>query len=317
MVLYLVASLFTFFLVYLFIPVTKRLALQFGVVDQPNARKIHKRPIPLSGGLAIYLGTVLSLFIFFETTPLHYVLSWGGLILLVIGFIDDWYKAKGQDFPAWAKLIGQIASAILAYLIGIRFFGIGQFWTGHDFYIFPEWVAFLSTVIWIVTFVNMINFLDGMDGLAGGITAISSITLFTIAILRQQVEVAALAVILMGACLAFLRHNFYPASIFLGDAGSMFLGYAIGVTSLYGAMKSATVVTLLVTILAFGVPFFDTVQVIVTRLLSGIPIYKPDKRHVHHRLLSSGLTQTQTVLVIYAIGIGFSILSVIILLFSG
>lgn len=315
MSLYLVVSLFTFLVVYLLIPVTKRLAIRFGMVDRPNGRKIHQRPIPLSGGLAIYIGTMIALFLFFDKSPLHFALSWGGFILIVIGTIDDWYKSNGKDFPAWAKLIGQLGSASLVYAIGIRFFGVGAFWTGHDLFVFPDWLAFLSTIVWIVAFVNMINFLDGMDGLAGGITVISALTLFMIAILRQQADVAALAVILIGSCLAFLRHNFHPASIFLGDAGSMFLGYAIGVASLHGAMKSATAATLFVTFLAFGVPILDTVQVILARLRAGIPIYQADKRHVHHRLLSAGLTQTQTVLLIYAIGIVFSLLSLAFLLF--
>lgn len=317
MVFYLVVCLFTFFVVYLLTPVTKRWALRWGMVDQPNARKIHRSPIPLSGGIAIYIGTVFTLFLFFKLTPLHFVLAWGGLILLLLGIVDDWYKAKGKDFPAWPKLIGQIGSAVLAYLLGIRIFGLGAFWTGDEFLVFPQWVALIATVIWIVAFINMINFLDGMDGLAGGITAISSLTLFTIAIFRQQLDVAILAVILIGASLAFLKHNFHPASIFLGDAGSMYLGYAIGVTSLYGTMKSATVVTVIITILALGVPVFDTIQVILTRLKAGTPIYKADRRHVHHRLLSTGLTQRQTVLVIYAMGVGFSILSLLLLILSG
>lgn len=317
MVFYLVVCLFTFFIVYLLIPVTKRMALQLGVVDRPNARKIHRAPIPLSGGLAIYIGSILTLFLFFETTSLHFVLAWGGFVLLTLGLIDDWYKSKGRDFPAWPKLIGQIGSAVFAYMLGIRFFGIGEFWTGGGLYIFPAWLSLLATIFWIVGFINMINFLDGMDGLAGGITAISSITLFTISLLRYQQDVALLAVILIGASLAFLKHNFHPASVFLGDAGSMFLGYAIGITSLHGAMKSATLATVIVFILALGVPVFDTIQVILTRLKAGSPIYKADRRHVHHRLLSNGLTQKQAVIVIYAMGIGFSILSLLLFLYIG
>jgi UDP-GlcNAc:undecaprenyl-phosphate/decaprenyl-phosphate GlcNAc-1-phosphate transferase len=316
MVVYLVGCLFAFFVVYLLIPVTKRLALQLGVVDRPNARKIHQTPIPLSGGLAIYVGSILTLFLFFAATPLHYVLAGGGLFLLLVGFVDDWYKSQGKDFPAWPKLLGQIASAFLAYFMGIEFFGISRFWDGDGLIIFPEWVAMLMTIIWIVGFINMINFLDGMDGLAGGITTISSFTLFSIAILKQQFDVASLAVIMIGASLAFLRHNFHPASIFLGDAGSMYLGYVIGVTSLYGTMKSATLATLAITLLALGVPVFDTVQVILARIKEGSPIYKPDKRHVHHRLLRTGLTQRQAVMVIYAIGIGFSVLSILLLIYS-
>ncbi len=317
MAFYLVVCLFTFFIVYLLIPVTKKIAVVLGVVDQPNARKIHRAPVPLSGGLAIYLGSIVTLFLFFEITALHFVLAWGGFLLLAIGLVDDWYKSQGKDFPAWPKLLGQIGSAVFAYFLGIRFFGLGEFWTGGEFYLFPDWLALVATVFWIVGFINMINFLDGMDGLAGGITAISSVTLFTISILRLQQDVAVLAVILIGASLAFLKHNFHPATVFLGDAGSMFLGYAIGVTSLYGAMKSATLVTFVIIILALGVPVFDTIQVIITRLKAGSPIYQADRRHVHHRLLSNGLTQKQAVIVIYAMGIGFSILSLLLFLYIG
>ncbi|HJV47415.1 MAG TPA: MraY family glycosyltransferase [Bacillota bacterium] len=316
MVVYLVVCLFAFFIVYLLIPVTKRWATQFGVVDQPNSRKIHQTPIPLSGGLAIYIGSISTLFLFFPSTPLNDVLAWGGLLLLLIGLVDDWFKSKGKDFPAWPKLLGQIGSAIFAYAMGIQFFGISRFWDGRGLMIFPDWIAVLMTIVWIVGFINMINFLDGMDGLAGGITTISSLTLFFIAILKHQFDVASLAVIMIGASLAFLRHNFHPASIFLGDAGSMFLGYVIGVTSLYGTMKSATLLTLTITILALGVPVFDTIQVIFMRIKEGSPIYKPDRRHVHHRLMSTGLSQRQAVMVIYAIGIGFSVLSILLLIYS-
>jgi UDP-GlcNAc:undecaprenyl-phosphate/decaprenyl-phosphate GlcNAc-1-phosphate transferase len=315
MTFYLIVGLFTFFIVYLLIPVTKHWATKLGVVDRPNARKIHRKPIPLSGGLAIYLGSVCTLFIFFDVGPLHYVVTWGGLALLFIGFIDDWYKSKGQDFPPWPKLLIQIATAGFAYLLGIRFFGISNFMDYGALIFFPQWLAVLATVFWIVGFINMINFLDGMDGLAGGITTISSLTLFLISILKAQYDVAVLAVIVIGASLAFLRHNFHPASIFLGDAGSMFLGYVIGVTSLYGTMKSATVVTLLITLLALGVPIFDTLQVIIARIKVGSPIYKPDRRHVHHRLLKIGLSQRQVVIIIYAIGLGFSLLSILLLIY--
>jgi UDP-GlcNAc:undecaprenyl-phosphate GlcNAc-1-phosphate transferase len=317
MTVYLTVCLFSFFMVYLLIPLTKRLAIRYGVVDQPNQRKIHRNPIPLSGGLAIYFGTIVTLFLFFQTTSLHFVIAWGGLFLVGIGLIDDWFKSKGKEFPAWPKLIVQIAAAVFAYIFGIQFFGLGNFWTGQGIIYFPPWLAVFMTIIWIVGFINMINFLDGMDGLAGGITIISSLTLFLIAIMRSQFDVAILSIIIIGASLAFLRHNFHPASVFLGDAGSMFLGYIIGVTSLYGTMKGATFITFVVTILALGVPVFDTIQVIITRLKEGTPIYKPDKRHVHHRLLNNGLSQKQAVMVIYAMGIGFSVLSILLLLLVG
>jgi UDP-GlcNAc:undecaprenyl-phosphate GlcNAc-1-phosphate transferase len=170
----------------------------------------------------------------------------------------------------------------------------------------------LATVLWIVGLINMVNFLDGMDGLAAGVTTFSAIALFFIAYVKGQGVTAQIAVTLVGAALAFLRFNFYPAELFMGDAGSMFLGFALAIVSLEGAMKGATLISLAVTVLALGLPVMDTLQVMISRLLAGKPMYQADRRHVHHRLLSKGLSVKQTVFVLYCISLLFSVVSLLL-----
>jgi UDP-GlcNAc:undecaprenyl-phosphate GlcNAc-1-phosphate transferase len=173
----------------------------------------------------------------------------------------------------------------------------------------------MATIIWIVAIINMMNFLDGLDGLAGGISAISGGTLFLLAILRGQADIGMLAIILVGACLGFLRFNFYPAKVFMGDSGSQVLGFILAMISLVGTLKSTTVATLVITVLALGVPIIDTMQVFITRILRGQPIYQPDRSHVHHRLLRGGLKDWQAVGVLYLVGILFSLLSLLLFIY--
>ncbi|MCF6093977.1 undecaprenyl/decaprenyl-phosphate alpha-N-acetylglucosaminyl 1-phosphate transferase [Microaerobacter geothermalis] len=308
---YLLSFLFSFFIVYLLIPVTRTVALAWGLVDVPNSRKQHQHPIPLSGGLAIYLGLAISMMIWVPKTALSWVIWIGGGFLVLLGVLDDWFKSRGQEWgPVW-KLLGQISVAIFSFMMGVGFWGM-QTYTMMDvqYILFPQWVSLLATILWVVALTNMINFLDGLDGLAAGITSISALSLFFISVVKGQTISGLLSVILIGSSLAFLRHNFFPAQVFMGDAGSMLLGFLLAVISLDGAMKGATLFSLLITILVFGVPIFDTIQVFWSRLKAGRPIYFPDRSHVHHRLLGIGLSQKQTVLVLYTLGIGFSLLSI-------
>lgn len=240
------------------------------------------------------------------------VLAAGGAMLVAIGWVDDTYKARRKDFPALPKLIVQLSVAIMTFLMDIRFRGVNILWFGEEgtYLSFPIIVSLLMTVLWIVGLINMVNFLDGVDGLAAGATVISAVTLFFLSMLKGQDLTALLAVALAGASLAFLRFNFYPAKIFMGDAGSMFLGFALGVISLEGTMKGATLISLIVTVLAVGLPVIDTVQVLISRLLAGSPMYQADRRHVHHRLMSRGLSTKQTVMVLYLVSLLFSVLAV-------
>lgn len=240
------------------------------------------------------------------------VLALGGAALMAIGWADDAWKARQKDFPALPKVWVQFLVATMVFFCDIRFRGVSLSWLGGDegaFVTFPVWISFLATVIWIVGLINMVNFLDGVDGLAAGATVFSAVTLFFLAMVKGQDLTALLAVALTGAALAFLRFNFYPAKIFMGDAGSMFLGFALAIISLEGTMKGATLISLVVTVLALGLPVMDTVQVMISRLIAGSPMYQADRRHVHHRLMSHGLTAKQTVVVLYVVSFLFSALS--------
>ncbi|MBO8171719.1 MAG: undecaprenyl/decaprenyl-phosphate alpha-N-acetylglucosaminyl 1-phosphate transferase [Bacillaceae bacterium] len=309
----------SFILVYLLIPVFRRGAVYVGMVDHPGGRKMHEKPVPLSGGVAIFAGIMLVLWGWTDESSLIYVLATGGIPLVLAGIIDDWFKSKGKDFPALIKLLVQLSSGLVVYLGGVRLEGISNFLGLNrfpaEFIPFPGWLSLLTTILWITAMINMINFLDGVDGLAGGVTVISGMTLFLVAFVRGQTEVAVLSAVVVGGSLAFLRYNFYPATVFLGDAGSMFLGYILGFISLYGAVKSATLFTIGITVLALGVPVLDTMQVLITRFRQGVPVYRPDRQHMHHRLLKRGLNPKQTVYVLYLASLFFSILSLLLVLF--
>lgn len=314
---YLVPCLAAFFLVYLLMPVAKRLAWKTKLLDIPIGRKGHERPMPLSGGLGMYAGTAIILIIFAGVQKLVALLVIGGAMLIGIGVIDDRFKAQRREFPVLPKLAVQLLVATGAFVMDIRFRGVSLSWLGGeagDYYAFAPWVSYFATVLWIVGLINMVNFLDGVDGLAGGVTTFSAIALFFIAYVKDQGLTALIAVVLVGATLAFLRFNFYPAQLFMGDAGSTFLGFALAIISLEGAMKGATLISFVVTVLALGLPVMDTLQVMISRLLSGSPMYQADRRHVHHRLMSLGLSARQTVVVLYIVSFLFSIFSMLLFL---
>jgi UDP-GlcNAc:undecaprenyl-phosphate GlcNAc-1-phosphate transferase len=304
-----------FFLVWLLMPAARAIAWKTKLLDIPQGRKGHTRPMPLSGGLAMFVGVAVVTIFFAGLQKLVAVLIIGSLLLMAVGWADDAYKARRKEFPALPKLLVQVLVGLLAFVCDIRFRGISFPWLGGDtgdYYLFPVWLSCLATVIWITGLINMVNFLDGVDGLASGATVFSAITLFFLAYVKGQGLTALIAVVLAGAALAFLRFNFFPAQMFMGDMGSMFLGYALALISLEGAMKGATLITLVVTVLALGLPVVDTVQVMISRALAGSPMYQADRRHVHHRLMSLGLSAKQTVVVLYVVSFIFSALSLLL-----
>lgn len=265
--------------------------------------------MPLSGGIAMFLGIMLVIVLFAGWQPLVLVLLIGGAALIGIGVVDDWFKAKRKEFPVLPKLLVQLLVAVFAFFFDIRFRSIGLSWFGGDtdkLLLLPTWLSFLLTLFWILGLVNMVNFLDGVDGLAGGVTVFSAMTLFFVAFVTGQELTALIAVVLAGGSLAFLRFNFFPAQLYMGDAGSTFLGYTLAIVSLEGTMKGATLISLVVTILALGLPLMDTTQVMISRLLAGSPMYQADRRHMHHRLMSKGLSARQTVFILYLISFLFS-----------
>ncbi len=266
----------------------------------------------------MFIGVVLVTLAFADGQPLVTALVVGGMLLVGVGSFDDWFKAQRREFPVSPKLIVQLLVAVIAYALQIRFGAISLSWFGWDsgeMYVFPQWLSFIATVVWIVGLINMVNFLDGADGLAGGVTVFSATTLFFIALVKGQETTAMIAIVLVGATLAFLRFNFFPAQMFMGDAGATFLGFALAIISLEGAMKGATLISLVVTVLALGLPVMDTVQVFVSRMLAGTALYQADRRHMHHRLMSRGLSPKQTVIVLYVVSFLFSAVSLLLFLY--
>lgn len=311
-----VAAVLSFVIVYAAVPLVKRFAERFGYVDKPNPRKIHAKPVPLLGGAAIYAGTTIAMLLFGRDPELGTSVAIGGLLIVIIGLLDDTAKSKGYDFPVWPRVIVYISAACVPVLLDIRIIGVTSPGPG-DMIIFPNWLSVLTTVIWIFALTNMINFIDGVDGLAAGVAMISSLTLFVTAMWQGQTNTAVLSLILFGACAAFLTYNFYPARIFMGDAGAAFLGYALAVIAVHGAFKSATLITTFIPLLALGVPILDTAIVMTRRLFEGKGLHKADKLHTHHVLMRWGLTQIQTVSFLYLLAVVFSLLSIVLLLAWG
>lgn len=292
----------------LLVPPVKKLAIKLDAVDYPSERRVNKKPIPRFGGVAMFGGLVLGLialgigvFVLGWHYPFRSIVSrdlWypgialGIILVFLVGVADDIFDLK----PA-QKLIGQIAAAAIIAASGLLIsnihnpFGLGFIEFG--------WVAYPLTIFYLVAFSNIINLIDGLDGLASGITAISAITMFAFAVMTLRVDAAFFCAILIGVCLGFLRYNFNPASVFMGDSGALTLGLSLGVVSLFATTKSALFVSLLVPILTAGVPIIDTAAAIIRRLRGHQPIQQADRGHIHHRLLSEGYSQRKTVLIMW------------------
>lgn len=264
--------------------------------DLPDGeRKIHERPVPRLGGIAVCGAFFLSLFLWsssssFSFSPL-FVLGMG--VIFATGLLDDLYP-----LPPWGKLAGQCFGALLLLSGGvvIRFFTLP--WN-HVVYL--GWLGYPLTMLWIVGISNALNLIDGLDGLSGGVGAIAALTLGVIAWQEGRLEPALLSLLLVGSVLGFLRYNFPPAKIFLGDGGALFLGGMLAVISVQGALKSAAAFTLALPSLILGVPIFDTFFAIVRRKKNRLPISSPDRGHLHHRLLERGYSKREVAIIFYAL----------------
>jgi UDP-N-acetylmuramyl pentapeptide phosphotransferase/UDP-N-acetylglucosamine-1-phosphate transferase len=316
-VLYILAFLISFAVVYFLIPPLARLAFRLDFVDKPREgveRKLHREPIPLTASYAIYLGFASAWLLMagwngYETLA---VLA-GGALLLVIGTVDDWYKSHGRDFPPLPKALVQMAAAVVVYLSGIQFTGFYNP-LGEQYVLLPEWMQFVLTILWIFGVTTVINFSDGMDGLAGALTAISAGTLFIVALVKGQDQSAMMAIILLAAAIAYLKYNKPPAKIFMGDAGATFLGFILSVIALDGVFKQATLLSLFIPILALGVPIFDNLFVVFKRLMQGKPIYQADASQVHYRLLRAGYNNRQALVLLSLVSLCLGLSSIILLL---
>lgn len=290
-------------------PLARKLAIRLDAIDYPSARRVNMLPIPRMGGVAIFGGILAALavagfgvyafgwvdpFIDYNGIEVNY---WGVLLgtvlIFLVGAVDD-----VVDLNPKAKMLGQIVAACVVAGSGLLFSSIhNPFGEG---YIEFGWVAYPLTVFYLVAFANVINLIDGLDGLAAGITGISAITILLFAVLTGRFDAALFSVILVGVCAGFLKSNFFPASIFMGDSGALLLGFSLGVISLFAVARSALFVSLLVPILAAGVPILDTFFAIVRRKREHRPIDEADKGHIHHRLMRAGFSQRATVLIMWA-----------------
>lgn len=287
------------------VPLVKLLAVRLGAVDKPNARKVHATTTPRMGGLAIYAAFWIVIFLVLPIERMLIGFFIGATFLIFVGIVDDI-----TDMPAKLKLLGQIIAAGMVTYSGARIdFVTGFFGTSQ---MDLRWLAAPVTVIWIVGVINAVNLIDGLDGLAAGISGIAATTMGIVSIQHNDWTTALLCFTLLGTCLGFLLYNFNPASIFMGDTGSMFLGYVLAVLSVMGASKGITFVSVFTPILILGIPLFDTLFAILRRMLNNKPIFEADKAHLHHCLLKRGFSHRNTVLLIYAVSIALSVCALII-----
>ncbi len=304
MQIYIVAFIIAVAVAYFATPHVKELAIKAGAMDTPDERKVHREPVPRMGGLAIYFGVVAAVFISMKINHQILGIFLGGSIMLAVGIIDDI-----KQLSAKAKLAGQILAAMALIVFDVRIE-----WLTNPFgpMIYLDYLSIPVTILWIVAVTNTVNLIDGLDGLAAGVSSIASITILFVALQQNLWMVALLTAAIAGSALGFLFHNFNPAKIFMGDTGSLFLGYMLAAVSIMGAVKGAATIALFVPIVALGLPIMDTAFAIIRRYHHGVPIFRPDKGHLHHRLLAMGLSQKQVVLSMYVVS-GLLGLSAIIL----
>ncbi|HOA98083.1 MAG TPA: MraY family glycosyltransferase [Acetivibrio saccincola] len=287
-------------------PAVRKLAFKIGAVDIPkDTRRMHNKPIARLGGMAIFLGFVVSLMFGVVSTflgasgilPDRELLGLliGALIIVGIGIVDD-IKQLGARF----KLVFQIIAALcVVFISNTRITNLTNPFASEGVSQLNDITSYVITVLWIIGITNAINLIDGLDGLAAGVSSISYLSLFFISILNGEFSDATIIAILAGATLGFLPYNFNPAKIFMGDTGSTFLGFTLAVVSIQGMIKTYAAFSIAIPLLVLGLPLFDTISTIIRRILKRKPIMQPDREHLHHRLIDMGLSQKQSVGVMY------------------
>ncbi|ELC8441515.1 MraY family glycosyltransferase [Clostridium sp. LIBA-8841] len=316
MIKYLIVMLIPFIIVYLLMPKFIDFAKEKGFVDKPTGRKKHDKLTPLIGGVVMYIGFFATyLFGIDSTRQLSetFTIFIASTLVIIIGVIDDYYKGKGKEFPIYPRVIIQILAATMVFKAGIVFRGISNPFTG-EFVQFSTWAQYILTITWIFGVTTVINWSDGMDGLAGSISIISAMTMFVVALAKGQFNSAYMSITLVGSILAFLRYNRHPARVFMGDSGANFLGFILAIIALEGAFKQATVLSILVPVLALGVPIFDNIFVIFRRFQSGKPVYEADRSQIHYRLQEKGMTVKQIVSYICILSGCLSLVSLLIVM---
>lgn len=301
--LYLSAFSIAFIIALVGTPLAKKFSYKVKAVDYPRSRGLNKEPMPRLGGLAIFLGFIITIFIFsFFVKDFHskqfYGFLLGGIIIVILGIFDDIY-----ELGAKSKFFIQLLVAFIVVSSGTRI----------DVIMWPFWQylkAFspLITMVWIIGLINAVNLIDGVDGLAAGVSSIASLCLMVLCIISGSQTAVLLTAILAGSCLGFLPRNFSPAEIYMGDTGATFLGYVLAVTSCIGVYKSYAILSIIISILAFALPILDTLFAMIRRALNKKPLMSADRGHLHHRLIDAGYSHKQAVIILY----GLSLLSAII-----
>lgn len=285
-------AIIAFVVVVLLTPAVGGMARLLGAVDRPDARRLNRRPIPRLGGLAIFLGILVPALAFLDLSDESRGVLLGAAVATVVGAVDDF---RGLSPPT--KLAGQFVAASIPPMFGV--------WIDHFTFPLlgvvdlPAWVGVPLSMVFIVAVMNMVNFLDGLDGLAAGVCAIAGSTYAILALSLGKADPAILSAIVAGACLGFLRHNFFPARIFMGDSGALCLGFILASVSIQGLLKTASTVVLLLPLLILAVPIIDTSFVVARRLKHNRPIYAADRSHLHHRFLNIGFSQRRAAVMMW------------------
>lgn len=293
----------TMFIALIVTPGIMKLSLKIDATDKPNHRKVHTDPVPTLGGLAIFISFLIGLIILQPENSYHLSIVVGAFIIILLGFFDDLYNLSPK-----IKLFVQILAAVLVVYWGglqVEFINL-PFGGKIEFGILSS----IVTILWIVGVTNAINLIDGLDGLAAGISAIALLTIAGMAMIMGDVYVAIIALILFFSTVGFLRYNFFPAKIFMGDTGALFLGYMISVLSLLG-FKNITFISFLTPIFILAVPISDTLIAMVRRYINNQPITSADSSHLHHRLLKIGLSHKQAVIYLYVLSGLFSLAAIL------
>lgn len=300
---FLVPVITTFIIALIMTPLVKKLAIRIGAIDKPNERKVHKKLMPRMGGLAIYTSFLIGVALFPPDMIDIWPIILGASLIIVMGIADDIVTLSAR-----VKFLGQIVAALIPVLAGIQ---IEYITIPNGEIIEFGYLAIPITLFWIVAITNAINLIDGLDGLAAGVSSIALISMSTLALSLGNLEATFIGILLIGSTLGFLIHNFYPAKIFMGDTGSLFLGYMISITAILGFTKSATILSLIIPIIILAIPIMDTTFAIIRRIVNEKPLTAPDKYHLHHCLIRLGFTHRQSVVVIYLLSVLFSLAAII------
>jgi len=278
--------------VVLLTPAVGGMARRLGVVDLPGGRRINQLPVPRLGGIGLFLGVLVPALAFLHVGHETRGLLLGAAVAVSVGIIDDF-----RGLPWYAKLAGQTAAAAVPAGFGVWIDRFTLPFVG--IHTLPLSAGIPLTIVWIVAIMNMVNFLDGLDGLAAGVVAIAGLTFSVIALSLGKPDAAVLSAIVFGACVGFLRHNFYPARIIMGDSGALLLGYVVAAVAVQGLLKTAATVALFFPLLVLAVPIVDTTFVVVRRLKHGERIFEADQAHLHHRFLRRGFSQRRAAVTIW------------------